>query len=105
MYALKNKVQLIGNLGAAPEIRSFENDRKLARFSLATSEVYENAKGEKMTETQWHNVVVWGKLADIAGLRVAVAKLGQIQKSQHAQPMVERNNNDIAALAQIFAVV
>jgi len=71
MYALKNKVQLIGNLGAAPEIRSFENDRKLARFSLATSEVYENAKGEKMTETQWHNIVVWGKLADIAGKYLA----------------------------------
>jgi single-strand DNA-binding protein len=67
MYAIKNKVQLIGYLGAAPEIRNFDNDRKMARFSLATSEAYENAKGEKVTETTWHNIVAWGKLAEIAG--------------------------------------
>jgi single-strand DNA-binding protein len=71
MYAIKNKVQLIGNLGAAPEIRNFDNDRKMARFSLATSEAYENAKGEKVTETTWHNIVAWGKLADIAGKYLA----------------------------------
>lgn len=65
MYALKNKVQLIGNLGNAPEIRTTENGKKMARFSLATSEVYKNAKGEKVTETQWHNLVAWGKVADI----------------------------------------
>ena len=66
MYALKNKVQLIGNLGNAPEIRTTENGRKMARFSIATSEVYKNAKGERMTETQWHNLVAWGKVAEIA---------------------------------------
>ncbi len=65
MYALKNKVQLIGNLGNAPEIRTTESGKKMARFSLATSEVYKNAKGEKVTETQWHNLVAWGKVADI----------------------------------------
>jgi single-strand DNA-binding protein len=66
MYAIKNKVQLIGNLGAAPEIRTTEAGKKLARFSMATNESYRNAKGEKVTETQWHNVVLWGKVADIA---------------------------------------
>lgn len=66
MYALKNKVQLIGNLGNAPEIRTTENGKKMARFSVATSEVYKNAKGEKVTETQWHNLVAWGKVAEIA---------------------------------------
>jgi single-strand DNA-binding protein len=66
MYALKNKVQLIGNLGAAPEIKTTEGGKKLARFSMATNEVYRNAKGEKITETQWHNLVAWGKVADIA---------------------------------------
>lgn len=66
MYALKNKVQLIGNLGNAPEIRTMENGKKMARFSIATSEVYKNNKGERVTETQWHNAVVWGKLAEIA---------------------------------------
>lgn len=65
MYALKNKVQLIGNLGNAPEIKTMENGRKMARFSIATSEVYKNSKGERVTETQWHNLVAWGKVADI----------------------------------------
>lgn len=66
MYALKNKVQLIGNLGGKPEIRTTETGKKLARFSLATDESYRNAKGDKVKETQWHNVIAWGKVADIA---------------------------------------
>ena len=66
MYALKNKVQLIGNLGNAPEVRNTENGKKLVRFSVATNESYRNAKGEKITETQWHNLIAWGKVADIA---------------------------------------
>ena len=66
MYALKNKVQLIGNLGNAPEVRSTEGGKKLVRFSVATNEQYKNAKGERVTETQWHNLIAWGKVADIA---------------------------------------
>ena len=66
MNALKNKVQLIGNLGNAPEVRNTESGKKLVRFSIATSETYRNAKGEKVKETQWHNVIAWGKVADIA---------------------------------------
>lgn len=66
MYALKNKVQLIGNLGGNPEIKTTEGGKKLARFSIATNEVYRNAKGDKVTETQWHNLVAWGKVAEIA---------------------------------------
>ena len=65
MFALKNKVQLIGNLGTAPEVKTFESGKKVANFRLATNESYRNAKGEKVTETQWHNLVVWGKLAEI----------------------------------------
>ena len=65
MYALKNKVQLIGNLGNAPEVRTVESGKKMARFSVATNENYRNAKGEKVTETQWHNLVAWGKVAEI----------------------------------------
>lgn len=65
MYALKNKVQLIGNLGQNPEIKTLDGGRKLARFSIATNESYRNANGEKIIETQWHNLVAWGKLADI----------------------------------------
>jgi single-strand DNA-binding protein len=66
MYALKNKVQLIGNLGNAPEVRNTETGKKLVRFSVATNEQYKNAKGERVTETQWHNIIAWGKVADIA---------------------------------------
>ncbi|MEO9021061.1 MAG: single-stranded DNA-binding protein [Ginsengibacter sp.] len=66
MNTLKNKVQLIGNLGNAPEIRNTKNGKKMARFSLATSETYKNASGERITETQWHNLIAWGKVADIA---------------------------------------
>jgi single-strand DNA-binding protein len=66
MYALRNKVQLIGHLGAAPEVINTENGKKLARFSVATNESYRNSKGEKVTETTWHNLVAWGKVAEIA---------------------------------------
>lgn len=66
MYALKNKVQLIGNLGNAPEVKTTENGKKLARFSVATNESYRNASGEKVTETTWHNLIAWGKVAEIA---------------------------------------
>ncbi len=66
MYALKNKVQLIGNLGNAPEVRNTETGKKLVRFSVATNEQYKNAKGERVSETQWHNLIAWGKVADIA---------------------------------------
>ncbi len=66
MYALKNKVQLIGNVGNTVEIKNTESGKKLARFSIATNESYRNANGEKVTETTWHNVVAWGKVAEIA---------------------------------------
>ena len=66
MNALRNKVQLIGNLGNDPEVINLEGGGKLAKFSLATNENYRNAKGEKVTDTQWHNVVAWGKTAEIA---------------------------------------
>ncbi len=66
MNSLKNKVQLIGNLGNDPEMVTMENGSKLAKFSLATNETYKNAEGEKVTDTQWHNIVAWGKIAEIA---------------------------------------
>lgn len=66
MNALKNKVQLIGNLGNDPEIKNTENGKKLVKFSIATNETYYNAKGEKIVETQWHNLIAWGKVAELA---------------------------------------
>lgn len=66
MNTIKNRVQLTGNLGATPEVKSLENGNKVARFSVATSEDYLNKKGEKITATHWHQIVAWGKLADMA---------------------------------------
>lgn len=65
MNTLRNKVQLIGHVGNAPEILTLESGKKLAKFSIATNETYKNNKGEKITDTQWHNVVAWGKTAEL----------------------------------------
>ena len=65
MNTLKNNVQLEGNLGMNPEVKNLENGKKVAKVSMATHESYRNAKGEKITETQWHNLVAWGKTASI----------------------------------------
>ena len=64
MSTLRNKVQLIGHVGNDPEIKTFDGGKKLAKLSIATNESYKNDKGEKVEETQWHNLVAWGKTAD-----------------------------------------
>ncbi|MBS1647218.1 MAG: single-stranded DNA-binding protein [Bacteroidetes bacterium] len=61
---MKNKVTLIGHVGNSPELKTFEGDKKLVRLSLATNESYKNKKGEKVTDTTWHNVIAWGALAE-----------------------------------------
>jgi len=67
MKTLRNSVQLIGNLGMDPEVKETSNGRKFTKFSLATTDSYRNKQGEKVSETQWHNLVIWGGLADVAG--------------------------------------
>ena len=61
-----NKAILLGNLGKDPEIRRLDDGRAVANFSIATSESYKNKAGEKVTNTEWHNIVLWSPLADIA---------------------------------------
>ncbi len=61
-----NKVILVGHLGKDPEVRSLESGAKVATFSLATSETYKNKEGQRVDQTEWHNIVVWRGLADIA---------------------------------------
>lgn len=64
MKTLRNSVQLIGNVGNEINFMTLENGGALAKFRMATNEYYKNAKGEKVKETQWHNIVSWGKTAE-----------------------------------------
>ena len=66
MNTLRNRVQLIGNLGTAPEIKTLTGGKKMAKFVIATNETYKNQKGEKVTETTWHNLTAWGNNAEFA---------------------------------------
>ena len=67
MNSLRNRVYLIGNLGQNPETKNLENGKKLARFTLATTEEFKNSDGQKVKETTWHNIVAWNGTADLAG--------------------------------------
>ena len=90
MYALKNKVQLIGNLGNTPEIKEMPSGKKMAKLTIATNENYRNTKGEKVTETQWHTLIAWGKIAEIAeqylrkGSEIAVE--GKLMHREYVDP-------------------
>ena len=74
MNSLRHKVQLIGNLGNDPEIITFEDGNKMAKFSLATNDSYKNAQGEKVTQTEWHNLIAWNKTAEIVEQYVTKGK-------------------------------
>ena len=74
MNALRNKVQLIGNLGMNPIVTELDGGRKVAKFTLATNETYKNQKGERVQDTQWHNVVAWGKTAELMEQLLAKGK-------------------------------
>ncbi|WP_281231404.1 single-stranded DNA-binding protein [Flavobacterium gelatinilyticum] len=65
MNAMKNRVQLIGNAGNDPEIKTLENGKKLAHFTIATNDFYKNERGEKVEQTEWHRLTAWGKTAEI----------------------------------------
>ena len=74
MSTIKNHVQLIGNIGQEPTITNLESGKKVARLSLATNENYKDGKGEKQTNTSWHTIVAWGKVADIVEKYVVKGK-------------------------------
>jgi single-strand DNA-binding protein len=86
-----NKIMLIGNIGGEPEIINLESGSKIAKFSLATNESYKNKQGEKVQETEWHNIVVFGKQADIVenyftkGMKVYVGGKTKTRKWQNQQ--------------------
>jgi single-strand DNA-binding protein len=65
MNKLRNSVQLIGRLGMDPDVKTLESGTKFAKFSLATNDNFTNANGEKVEETEWHNVIAWNKTAEL----------------------------------------
>ena len=71
MRTIRNKVQLIGNVGNSPETKTLENGKKVASFSLATNEFYRNSQGDKVEQTQWHQIICWGNTAEIVEKYVA----------------------------------
>jgi len=64
MNTLRNQVTLIGNLGSDIEVRTFASERSVSKVSLATNQYYKTKAGEERKETQWHNLVAWGKLGE-----------------------------------------
>lgn len=78
MNAMRNTVQLIGNVGNDPEIKNLDGGKKVANLTIATNDSYKNDKGEKVEQTEWHKVVAWGKTAEIIekyvtkGLQIAI---------------------------------
>ena len=81
MAGTVNRVILIGRLGKDPEIRSIPSGTSVAKFSLATDERFTDKNGEKQDRTEWHNIVAWGKLAEICGQYLRKGKLVFIEGS------------------------
>ena len=65
MSKLRNRVYLIGNLGSDPELNQFESGKKKASFTLATNDFYKNQDGERIQDTQWHNIIAWNHQAEL----------------------------------------
>ncbi len=93
MSTLKNKVQLIGNVGQEPTITNLESGKKVARLSLATNENYKNAKGEKQTDTNWHTVIAWGKTADIIEKYVTKGKEIAVEGKLSSRSYEDKDGN------------
>jgi single-strand DNA-binding protein len=85
-----NRVILLGNLGKDPESRALENGRTRVTFTLATNEVYKNKEGEKVTNTEWHNVVLWTPLAEIAEKYLSKGKQVYIEGKLNSRSYVDK---------------
>jgi single-strand DNA-binding protein len=88
-----NKVILLGHVGKDPELRHLDNDRTVARFTLATSETYKNKNGEKVTNTEWHNIVAWRALAELAGKYIKKGSLLYIEGKIRTRSWDDKEGN------------
>jgi single-strand DNA-binding protein len=88
-----NKVLLIGNLGKDPEVRFTPSGRAVGRFPLATSEVWNDAEGQRQERTEWHNVVVWGKQAETCGQYLAKGRQVFVEGSVRTRQYDDKEGN------------
>ena len=94
MTASMNKVILMGNLGKAPETRTLESGVVMCRFPIATSETYKNRKsGEKTSHTEWHNVVLWRGLAEVAEKYLKKGSSVYIEGKLRTNKWVDKDEN------------
>ena len=89
-----NKVMLIGNLGKDPEVRYTASGQAVAGFSLATSEKFKGKSGEWEERTEWHNITLWGKLAEIAGEYLTKGKTVYIEGRLQTRKWQDKSGND-----------
>jgi len=102
-----NKVILIGNLGADPEVRKTANQQTVTQFSLATSESWINKEGERQEKTEWHRIVVWGKLAETCAKHLAKGRQvfieGRLQtRSWETEQGLKRVTTEVIANQVLF---
>lgn len=88
-----NKVILVGNIGADPEVRYLEGGTAVASLRLATSETYKNKTGERVTQTEWHNVVLWRGLAEIAEKYVKKGMLIYVEGKLRTRSWDDKDGN------------
>lgn len=88
-----NRVILLGHVGKDPELKHLDNDRTVAKFTLATSESYKSKTGEKVTNTEWHNIVCWRSLAEIAGRYVKKGTLLYVEGKIRSRSYDDKDGN------------
>src|SRR6058998_2710044 len=98
-----NKVILVGRLGKDPEIRSTPSGTSVAKFSLATDDRYTDKSGEKQERTEWHNIVAWGKLAEICGQYLRKGKLVYIEGSIRTDSWEDKESGQKRNRTEIIA--
>ena len=93
MGTLRNSVHLIGRPGADPEIKVFSDNRKVARFALATNERYYNEKNELVEDTQWHNIVARGRIAVMVEKMVKKGRLMAVEGTLRTRQYEDKDKN------------
>jgi single-strand DNA-binding protein len=89
-----NKVMLIGNLGRDPEVRSTPSGQPVASFTLATSRRWKDKSGQRQEQTEWHNIVVWGRQAEVAGQYLTKGKQVYIEGRLQTRSWDDRNTGE-----------